>query len=218
MKKLSLVILAGVLMFTACKKEEVKNEGNFIKTSWEKEKLSNVWIPSKEIVYIDSFSFKPYTNINTRQIIFEIIESENDKRPDPPVFDGQLFTDYSTGKKICDLSGEECSNYEINGKLEIVVRPCLNKSFNIKNNKQWKLINKNFIANGLNCEEYENVISKQRLYVPSEKNKNIDYNHKLAYCGNNRYDCYGTGTECTTFTYGDKTYILVNPNPNNIQE
>ncbi|NMC98357.1 MAG: hypothetical protein GYA62_01355 [Bacteroidales bacterium] len=132
-------------------------------------------------------------------------------------FDGQLFTDSKTGKKSCELSGEECCNTELDGEDVIVVRKCMYKASKIASNIQvgeWKLISKKETINNIICEVYENTISKQRAYVP-QNNKNIDYNKKLARCGNNnRYDCYNTGTECTTFKYGDTEYVLVNPNHN----
>ncbi len=143
-----------------------------------------------------------YINISTQQEIFELLKSSSKTSP---VFDGQLFSDYETGKRKCELSGEECANYTIHGENVILVRPCLTK------HKLWQLINDNVLINNIPCEAYQNIISKQVLYYP--KTKAVDYIHKLYYCGQNRYDCANKGDQCANL-YDDNNniiYIAVNP-------
>ncbi len=219
--------MAGGLIFTACKKEDVKKETiqNKNETTWDYAKKHDKWIVSKEIVYIDSIPCLVYKNEINGQLIYEVTENESLKAQSGFDFDSQLFrNDNGIGYK-CELSGEECCNSTFHDVDVIIVRPCLNKN-EIINNKvnlndgSWKLINSHFKIKNIDCQVYENIYSNQKLYLPSETKSTDDgtrikYDKKLDICGDNHYSCEAAGNECANITYGGTPYIIVNPGTRN---
>ncbi len=97
-------------MFTSCKKENVMNETK--PSTW---KTSN-WVLTKTNVNLNGVICDEYTNVDTKQVVYETTE-QSTKLP----FDKKGETD-QFGHVICKNSGDNCCVTVIDGEEVIILK------------------------------------------------------------------------------------------------
>ncbi|HOU97484.1 MAG TPA: hypothetical protein PLP65_01430 [Bacteroidales bacterium] len=107
MKKLFLVILAGGIMFTTCKKEETPNV------------ISNKILIKKGVIY-DAYLCDEYKDLYGN--ISYIIKNKLKSHSVTVKLDRDYHPKSLTHPESCYDSGDECSNVTINGEKVIIVR------------------------------------------------------------------------------------------------
>jgi len=114
MKNVFLLILAGGIMTTACKKEEMKKETNQQGHSWK----TGDWVMTKSNVQINGSLCDEYQNKKTGQVVYEVKENKGTVNYD------KSFKEYDDfGHTDCKGKGNTCTVWVIGGERVILVKP-----------------------------------------------------------------------------------------------
>ncbi|NSW45914.1 MAG: hypothetical protein HPY79_08895 [Bacteroidales bacterium] len=105
--------MAGGIMTTACKKEEMKKETNLQGHSWK----TSDWILTKSNVQINGSICNEYTDIKTRQKLYEVILCSKAIN-----FDQDFHEKSLTHPAYCSDAGNECKNVTIDGEPVILLK------------------------------------------------------------------------------------------------
>jgi len=113
MKKLFLVILAGGLIFTACKKDEKEtpSQTNLSQSSWK----TSDWVLTKTNVKINGTASDEYTNKQTSQVVYEALEDTKEV-----VY--TRYYEYVEGVLKCPKGGTTCAEAIIDGQAVYILK------------------------------------------------------------------------------------------------
>ncbi|MCX7863194.1 MAG: hypothetical protein N2449_09405 [Bacteroidales bacterium] len=109
MKKVFLLILAGGIMFTACKKDVLETKSQSSNQSWK----TSHWMLTKSNVNINGILCDEYTNRLTHQIVYEAKSIL--KATTPIKFEYKRETIYGTNNIKCDDPGDNCWKGKVDG-------------------------------------------------------------------------------------------------------
>ncbi|MCX7863190.1 MAG: hypothetical protein N2449_09385 [Bacteroidales bacterium] len=114
MKKVFFVILAGGIMFTACKKDVLETKSQSSNQSWK----TSHWILTKSNVNMNGILCDEYTHKIINQKVYEV-KSPYSKQVN---YDRKVSANIF-GKLNCDKSGSNCAiGYDENGNRILLIK------------------------------------------------------------------------------------------------